>query len=111
MSLERRGAQLAIEAADADPSWIHPAWPGKLSGTATLAATFAPAFLTRFDALDLSGELRRYPVKVGGAAEVTAGDHWRLAPLRVDSGPNVIVLDGELDSESSPWTSTRPWSS
>ena len=36
LSLERRGAQLAIEAADADPSWIHPAWPGKLSGTATL---------------------------------------------------------------------------
>ena len=28
-----------------------------------------------------------------------AGNHWRLAPLRVDSGPNVIVLDGELDSE------------
>jgi translocation and assembly module TamB len=100
LSLERRGAQLAIVAADADPSWIHPAWPGKLSGTATLNTNFAPAFLTRFDALDLRGELRSYPVKVGGAAEVTAGNHWRLAPLRVDSGPNVIVLDGELDSET-----------
>ena len=56
-------------------------------------------FRTRFDALDLEGELRRYPVTIHGAAEVTAGNRWQLAALQLDSGPNRIVLDGALDAD------------
>ena len=100
LSVARSGADFRLEAQDADPRWISALFPGRLGGTGTLHATFAPTFLTRLGDVALSGELRSYPVTIRGAAEVTSGDRWRLEKLTLDSGPNRISLDGRLDDNA-----------
>ncbi len=99
MSFARSSADLALDAQDVNPRWIHPSVPGRLSGTATLHTEFAPAFLTRLGAVALTGELRQYPVAVKGAAEVDGNDRWHLDKLALDSGPNRISLDGTLSPD------------
>jgi translocation and assembly module TamB len=98
LSFENRGADLALEADDFDPRWIHEALPGRLSGTTSLRAVFAPSFETRFANADLRGRLRGYDVSIGGAAKVEKGNVWTLEQLELDSGPNSVRLDGTLDT-------------
>jgi translocation and assembly module TamB len=100
LSLDEPGAELAVEAQNFDPGWVHGAWPGKLSGTSTLRTEFAPAFFARFDALDLDGELLGRRVALRGAAEVAGGNRWQLAPLELASGRNTLLLNGTLDTET-----------
>ncbi len=52
------------------------------------------------DAIELGGELRGYPVTLGGAAALTGRDRVRLDALRLDSGSNRVVLTGGLDRET-----------
>jgi translocation and assembly module TamB len=99
VSFARSVADLTVDVQDVDPRWIHPSVPGRLSGTGTLHTEFAPAFLTRFGALALTGELRQYPVAVKGAADVDGDNRWHLDKLALDSGPNRISLDGTLSPD------------
>jgi translocation and assembly module TamB len=100
LSLDERGAELAVEAQNFDPGWIHGAWPGRLSGSSALRTEFAPMFFARFDALDLEGRLLGRPVAIRGAAEVAGGNRWQLAPLELASGANTLALNGVLDTET-----------
>ena len=96
VSLPRGVADLALDVRNANPGWISPLFPGRLSGTGTLHTAFVPSFFTRFGDVALAGELREYPVTVRGAAEVDDANSWRLDKLALDSGPNRISLDGRL---------------
>ena len=82
------------------PTWIVAAWPGRLDGTARLRAGLAPEPNVALDAIALAGELRGYPVTIGGAAALTGRDRVRLDALRLDSGSNRVVLTGALDRET-----------
>jgi translocation and assembly module TamB len=97
VELDLRQANLALTARDFDPGWIRADWPGRLTGTVGLRAELGPAAQVRFDALDMSGELRRYPVALRGAATFVAPDHWRLESLQLDSETNLVLLDGTLE--------------
>ena len=81
VSFARSVADLTLEAQDVDPRWIQPSVSGRLSGTATLHTGFAPAFVTRFGAVALTGELRHYPVAVKGAVDVDGNNRWHLDKL------------------------------
>ena len=100
LDLERRETSLDITATRFDPIWIVNAWPGRLDGTARLRAGLAPEPNAALDAIRLEGELRGYPVTLGGAAAVTGTDRFRLDALRLDSGSNRVVLTGALDRET-----------
>jgi translocation and assembly module TamB len=99
LSFGNPGATLALEAQNFDPRWVHEWFPGRLSGTASLRSVFKPSFEARFTDANLRGELRGYPVAIGGAARVEQGNLWTLDALRLDSGPNQVTLDGKLDTE------------
>ncbi len=98
-SLETRDAQLAISAEGFDPEWLFAAWPGRLDGTTRLAAGLAPAPNAAFDAIDLTGELRDYPVTLRGAAAFAPGSA-RLDALRLDSGTNYVLATGTFDASN-----------
>src|SRR6185503_16652994 len=97
MSLETRETRLALTAADFDPAWIDARWPGRLRGTATLRAALGPIATAELAEFALNGELRGYPVTIGGGATFTAPRTVRLAALRLDSKDNRAVLTGTLD--------------
>jgi len=99
VDLESRDTSLDVTANDFNPAWIVGAWPGRLDGTTHLRAGLRPEPNVELTALALSGELRGYPVTLGGAAAVTGGDRYRLDALRLDSGSNRVVLTGALDRE------------
>jgi translocation and assembly module TamB len=99
VSFARSVADLTLDAQDVNPRWIHPSVPGRLSGTATLHTEFAPAFVTRFGAVALKGELRQYPVAIRGAADVDGNNRWHLDKLALDSGQNRVSLDGTLSPD------------
>jgi translocation and assembly module TamB len=98
LSLADRGAALAVQAQSFEPSWVHRAWPGSLTGTTALTTRFAPEFFARFDALALRGTLHGRPVTIGGAARAAAGNTWQLEPLELRSGANELRLSGTLDA-------------
>jgi translocation and assembly module TamB len=99
VSFARGSADLTLEVQNVNPRWIHPSAPGRLSGTGTLHTEFAPAFVTRFGAVALEGELRQYPVEVHGAVDVDSNNRWHLDKLALDSGPNRISVDGTLSPD------------
>ena len=99
VDLAKRETSLALAARGFDPAWIAPAWSGRLDGTAALRAGLSPEPNAALDAIALSGELRGYPVTLGGAAAITGRDRVRLDALRLDSGSNRVVLTGALDRE------------
>ncbi|HUO66178.1 MAG TPA: translocation/assembly module TamB domain-containing protein [Gammaproteobacteria bacterium] len=99
VSFARSVADLTLDAQNVDPRWIHPSIPGRLSGTGTLHTEFAPALVTRFGAVALTGELRQYPVVVKGAADVDSDNRWHLDKLTLDSGADRISLDGTVSPD------------
>jgi translocation and assembly module TamB len=99
LDLESRETSLAVTSSGFDPAWIAAAWPGRLDGTAALHAGLSPEPNAALDSIALSGELRGYPVTLGGAAAITGGDRVQLDGLRLDSGANRVVLTGALDAE------------
>ena len=99
VDLESRETSVDLAATRWDPSWAVAAWPGRLDGTARLRAGLAPEPNVALDAIALAGELRGYPVTLGGAATLTGRDRVRLDALRLDSGSNRVVLTGALDRE------------
>jgi translocation and assembly module TamB len=99
LDLDSRETRLDITASRWDPAWVVAAWPGRLDGTAELRAGLTPEPNAALDAIRLTGELRGYPITLGGAAAVTGTDRFRLDALRLDSGSNRVVLTGALDRE------------
>ncbi|HSC17237.1 MAG TPA: translocation/assembly module TamB domain-containing protein, partial [Gammaproteobacteria bacterium] len=99
VDLADRETSLALAARGFDPAWIVAAWSGRLDGRAALRAGLSPEPNAALDAIALSGELRGYPVTLGGAAAITGRDRVRLDALRLDSGSNRVVLTGALDRE------------
>jgi translocation and assembly module TamB len=97
VDLESRETSLALAANRWDPVWVVAAWPGRLDGTARMRASLLPEPDVALDAIELSGELRGYPVTVSGAASLTGRDRVRLDALRLDSGSNRVVLTGAFD--------------
>ena len=99
VSFARSVADLTLAVQDVNPRWINPNVPGRLSGSGTLHTEFAPAFLTRFGAVALTGELRQYPIAVKGAADVDSNNRWHLDKLALESGSNRLSLDGTLSPD------------
>ena len=99
LDLEGRDTNLDLTAHGFDPVWIVAAWPGRLDGTAQLRAGLTPEPNVMLAGLALRGELRGYPVTLGGAATLTNTDNYQLDMLRLDSGANRVVLTGTLDRE------------
>jgi translocation and assembly module TamB len=99
LDLAGRATSLDVTASRFDPVWIVGAWPGRLDGTARLRAGLAPEPNAALEAIELTGELRGYPVTLRGAAAVMGSDRYRLDALRLDSGSNRVVLTGALDRE------------
>ncbi len=99
VDLERRETSLELAASRLNPIWIVAAWPGQLDGTTRLRASLVPEPSVALDAIELSGELRGYPVTLSGAAALTGRDRVRLDALRLDSGANRVVLTGALDGD------------
>lgn len=102
VSLQTREASVELIASGFDPSWIAADWTGQLDGTASLGAGLPQGAepTVTLDAVDFAGELRGYPVELGGAAALTGRDRVRLDALRVTSGENRAVLTGTLDRTS-----------
>ena len=94
VDLESRETSLELAASRFDPSWVVAAWPGRLDGTARLRAGLVPEPNVALDAIELGGELRGYPVTLGGAAALTGRDRVRLDALRLDSGVESRRADG-----------------
>ncbi|HVJ30344.1 MAG TPA: hypothetical protein VNA66_08580, partial [Gammaproteobacteria bacterium] len=82
VDLEGRDTSLDLAARGFDPAWIVAAWPGRLDGTAQLRAGLEPEPNVTLAGLALGGELRGYPVTLGGAATLTDSDRVRLDMLR-----------------------------
>jgi len=99
VDLEGRDTSLDVTARGFDPTWIVAAWPGRLDGTAQLRAGLDPEPNVTLAGVALRGDLRGYPVTLGGAATLTGTDRYRLDMLRLDSGSNRVVLTGSLDRE------------
>jgi len=99
VSFARSVADLTLDVQDVDPRWIQPSVPGRLSGSGSLHTEFAPAFLTRFAAVALSGEIRQYPVAIKGGADVDGNNRWHLDKLALDSGSNRVSVDGTLSPD------------
>ncbi len=98
VDLAARTADLDGRASDFDPAWLVPEWSGRLSGTAAVHARLDPQPEARFEGAKLEGELFGRPVKLASpAVRSLPPDHWELAGARLESGPNVVVLDGALD--------------
>jgi translocation and assembly module TamB len=91
-----RIARLGIVATDIDPAWWNPTWPGRLRGGVAVRASLEPATVA-FDALDLTGRLRAYPLTLKGAADFAAPNRWTFTKLRLDSAANRVVIDGRLE--------------
>ncbi len=85
VDLGAQTAELGVVATDVDPAWWQPDWAGRLSGRVAVRAGLAPATVA-FDAIDVSGPLRGYPVTLKGAADYTAPNRWRFARLELDVG-------------------------
>jgi translocation and assembly module TamB len=100
VSLANRTAELAVVASGFDPSWLVAAWPGRLDGTTKLRAALAPQPNAAFDAIDLAGTLRNYPVTLRGAATLPEPGRFVLDALRLESDANYAVLTGTLDRTS-----------
>jgi translocation and assembly module TamB len=98
-SLAARETYLAVTADDLDPAWLDARWPGRLRGTAALHAALSPVATAELDDIALAGELRGYPVSIGGGAAFTAPGNVRLAALRLESAVNRAVLTGTLDAD------------
>jgi translocation and assembly module TamB len=99
VDLEGRDTSLDLGARGFDPAWIVAAWPGRFDGTAQLRAGLTPEPNVTLAGLALQGDLRGYPVTLGGAATLTNSDHFQLDMLRLDSGANRVVVTGSLDRE------------
>lgn len=97
LSLDTRDTQLAVTAERFDPQWLFAGWPGRFDGTTTLEAGLRPTPNAAFDAIDLTGELRDYPVTLSGAAAFAPGSA-RLDALRLDSGMNHVLATGTFDA-------------
>jgi translocation and assembly module TamB len=100
VSLAARETRLAVTAEDFDPAWLDARWPGRLSGTAALHAALAPTATAEVDDVALAGELRGYPVTIGGAATFTAPGRVGLASLRFESAANHVALTGTFDADN-----------
>jgi translocation and assembly module TamB len=100
VNLASRAAAVDVAARGFDPAWLAAAWPGRLDGTARVAAVAADEPAVTLEAIDLSGELRGYPVVIAGAANLTGRDRVRLDGLELTSNDNRAVLTGTLDAAS-----------
>jgi translocation and assembly module TamB len=99
VSLAARTAEGDVTAVDFDPRWFVAEWPGRLGGRTHVRAALQPVVTATLDGVDLAGQLRGYPVTLSGAAEVTAPNAWRFAPLTLESGTNRVVAEGMVDVE------------
>ncbi|MEO8463768.1 MAG: translocation/assembly module TamB domain-containing protein [Gammaproteobacteria bacterium] len=97
VNLAARRADINVTLTDIDPQWWEAGWPGRLRGTTAVHAALTPTSVA-FDALDISGVLRGYPLALRGAAQYTSPDQWRLAGVRLASGANRVAVDGALTS-------------
>jgi translocation and assembly module TamB len=98
VSLATRDTRLDVDAADFDPQWLFSGWPGRLDGTTSLVAGLTPTPRAAFEAVDLGGELRGYPVTLRGAAAFATPGNVRLDALRLESGSNHVLATGTLDA-------------
>ena len=96
VSLTRREANLAVTASRFDPQWIAAAWPGRVDGMLTLRAGLLPELHAAFEAIDLRGTLRGYPVTLRGAMTLPDSATLRLDTVRLDSDGNHAVVSGTL---------------
>jgi translocation and assembly module TamB len=94
--LGARTAELALTAADVDPSWWDGGWPGRLGGRVSVRATSSPVAVA-FEAIDVAGQLRGYPLTLRGGADYTAPARWHFGDLRLASETNRIAVDGALE--------------
>jgi translocation and assembly module TamB len=97
-SLEARNTRLAVTADDFDPQWLFAGWPGRIDGTAMLAAGLTPTPNAAFEAVEAAGELRGYPVTLHGDAAFANPGTARFDALRLESGANRVVVNGTLDA-------------
>jgi translocation and assembly module TamB len=99
-SLAARETRLTVTAEDFDAAWVDARWPGRLRGTASLHAALAPVVRAEVGDLALAGELRGYPITIGGGATFTAPGNVSLAALRLESTGNRTVLTGTFDADN-----------
>jgi translocation and assembly module TamB len=97
-SLTALSTELAITADAFDPRWIAAQWPGRLNGTTMLRAALRPVLQTAFDAANLTGELRGYPITLRGDAAYESPGRWSFDALRLESQASRFVIDGMLDA-------------
>jgi translocation and assembly module TamB len=84
---------LSLEARDVDPTLRFSDWPGGVSARGRLSGRAEPRLEWRVSELEVEGELRGFPFAAhGGVAH--EGEQWHFDALRVESGPNLVLVSG-----------------